>query len=55
VLKKFTWGGLFIGSSIGGYVPALWGGNLLSVSGVLLSFVGGIAGIVVGYRIGRTM
>ena len=53
--KKFVWGGFFIGSTIGGYIPSLWGGEMLSITGLLLSFVGGVAGIVLGFRIGRSM
>ena len=49
--KKFVWGGFFVGSTVGGYLPSLWGGNLLW--GVLLSFVGGITGIWLGFRLGR--
>ena len=55
MIKKFTWGGLFIGSTIGGYIPSLWGGEMLSISGVVFAFVGGIAGIWLGYRIGRSI
>jgi hypothetical protein len=55
VTKKLTWGGLFIGSTIGGYLPTLWGGDMLSGAGILLSFLGGIAGIWAGYRLGRSL
>ncbi len=51
--KKVIWGGLFLGSTVGGYLPSLWGGSMLSLSGILLSFIGGIFGIWLGYRLGR--
>lgn len=51
--QKFIWGGLFIGSSLGGYIPSLWGAGIFSVQGVFLSAVGGILGIWLGYRIGK--
>ena len=51
--KKLVWVGFFMGSTMGGYVPSLWGGGSLSMSAVLLSFVGGMAGIWLGYRFGR--
>ena len=54
-LKKLCWIGAIVGSSIGGYVPVLWGGSMLSLSGVLLSMVGGLAGIWIGYRIGQSI
>ncbi len=45
--------GVTVGSSIGGYVPALWGGSLFSVSSVLLGTIGGIIGLVITYRMVR--
>jgi hypothetical protein len=48
--KKFVWIGLFVGSTAGNMLPLLWGGDVISISGVLLSVVGGIAGIWAGYR-----
>ena len=45
--------GLFAcGSTVGGLVPALWGGDTFSMAGVLLSTVGGALGIWAGYRLG---
>jgi len=35
-------------------LPLLWGGDAISVSGVLLSLVGGIVGIWAGYRLGQS-
>jgi len=49
--KKFKLAGFFLGSSIGGMVPAIWGGDLLSIWSFVLSFVGGIAGIWIGSRV----
>lgn len=40
-----------IGSAIGGYIPVLWGDSFLSISSVLLTAVGGIIGIYIGYRL----
>jgi predicted MFS family arabinose efflux permease len=40
-----VWIAIFIGSTIGGMVPELWGGDMLSYSGVLLSGVGAFAGL----------
>jgi hypothetical protein len=50
--KKLIWIFLTIGSLIGGYLPMVWGGDMLSLSSVLLSGVGGFAGIWLGYRLG---
>jgi hypothetical protein len=51
--KKFIWGGLFIGSSLGGALPMLWDGDMMSLSGIGLSMVGGILGIWAGYRLAK--
>ena len=53
--KTFIWIGLFVGSSIGGALPLLWGDDMLSLAGVGLSVVGAIVGIFGGYRLGRAM
>ena len=42
--------GLFIGSTVGGYIPVLWGDSMFSMSSVLLSALGGIIGIYVGFK-----
>ena len=53
--KKLIWIGLFVGSTVGNMLPLLWGGDAISISGVLLSLAGGIAGIWIGYRVGRSI
>lgn len=50
--KTLIWIGLTLGSCAGGYLPALWGGDLISFSSVILSTLGGIFGIWLAYRIG---
>lgn len=42
-----------IGSAIGGYIPALWGDSFFSVWSVILTAVGGIAGIWIGFKLSR--
>ncbi len=44
------WIGVLVGSTIGGFVPELWGGDLLSLWGVLFSGVGGFVGLWLGAR-----
>ena len=51
--KRAMWFGMFIGSTIGGMVPMLWHASLFSVSAVLLSTVGGVAGIWAVHRLSR--
>ena len=50
--KTLVWIGMIAGSAIGGYLPLLWGGHLLSFSSLVLSTLGGMAGIWLGYRLG---
>jgi hypothetical protein len=51
--KKFIYLGLFVGSAFGGYLPSLWGAGVLSMSGIFLSAGGGLAGIWLGYKLGK--
>lgn len=50
-LKSWVWLGVFVGSTIGSFLPALWGGSLLSLAGVITSALGGFVGIWAGYKI----
>lgn len=44
------WLGVLIGSTIGRFIPNLWGAGLLSYSSVVLSAVGGFVGLWLVYR-----
>ncbi|MEI6494677.1 MAG: hypothetical protein WCO03_01285 [bacterium] len=50
---KLIWLGLFVGSTLGGFIPTVWGGSTFSISSVILSGVGGLLGIYLGYRLGE--
>jgi hypothetical protein len=50
--KTLVWIGLSIGSLVGGYVPLLWGADVLSFSPLLFSAAGGILGIWLGFKLG---
>ena len=52
-MRSSIWIGIFIGSTIGGLISDIWGGDLLSHSGVLLSGVGAVAGLWLGSRASR--
>jgi hypothetical protein len=54
-MKLFIWAGLFIGSTVGGFLPLLWGESAFSLSSVVLSAVGGLVGIWAGVKVGRYM
>jgi hypothetical protein len=51
--KSLIWIGLMVGSTAGGFIPILWGGDVVSFASVILSAVGGFAGIWFGYRFGE--
>lgn len=48
--KKYIMIGLILGSIVGGYIPTLFGAGFLSMSSLLGNMLGGIAGIVLGYK-----
>jgi len=51
--KTLVWIGIIIGSTVGGWVPTLWGAELLSFSAVIGSLVGGLLGIWAAYKISQ--
>lgn len=51
--KTLVWLGFGVGSTVGSYVPTLWGGDLFSFSGLFCSFIGGIAGIWGAYKLSQ--
>lgn len=52
--KPLIWMGIFIGSTVGGLVPLLWGADFLSFSSIIGSAVGGLLGIWAGYKAGTS-
>jgi hypothetical protein len=52
-MKSLVWIGLVVGSTIGSLMPLLWGAGMFSFSSVVLSAVGGIAGIYAGYKLSQ--
>ncbi|MBI3872637.1 MAG: hypothetical protein HY304_06145 [candidate division Zixibacteria bacterium] len=53
--KSLIWIGMFVGSTVAGFLPYLWGEGMLSISGFVCSSVGGLLGIWVGYRVGNSL
>ena len=51
--NKLIWLGLFVGGAVGGYIPAVWGGSMLSMSSIFLSAVGSFIGIWLGFKLGE--
>ncbi|MDR3571402.1 MAG: hypothetical protein P4L81_04365 [Candidatus Pacebacteria bacterium] len=48
--KPLVWIGLTVGSTLGSMIPLLWGAGELSFSSIFLGGVGGVAGILLGYK-----
>ncbi|MFA5131855.1 MAG: hypothetical protein WC444_00845 [Candidatus Paceibacterota bacterium] len=47
--RTSIWWGMFIGSTIGGFIPSLWNAGMFSMTGVFLTAIGGFVGIWAGY------
>lgn len=43
--------GMTIGSIIGGFIPALWGGDLFSFTAIIFNAIGGLAGVWIAYKL----
>ena len=48
--RQLIWFGMFVGSAIGGLIPSLWGADTFSFSGVIMTAVGGVIGIWLGFK-----
>jgi hypothetical protein len=48
--KSLIWIGMGIGSTLGGFVPRLWGASFFSFAGFVCSGIGGLFGIWVAYK-----
>jgi len=53
--KWFIWFCLIIGSSVGAYIPMIWGGGIFSMSSIIFSTIGGILGIWIALKIGNSI
>jgi uncharacterized membrane protein YeaQ/YmgE (transglycosylase-associated protein family) len=49
--KSTAWVYAIIGSFIGSYIPALWGDGVFSLWAIILSAVGAVIGIWIGFNI----
>lgn len=49
-MRSRIWLGIFIGSTVGGFVPELWGADLLSPWSILFSGIGAFVGLWLGSR-----
>lgn len=50
------WIGITVGGLVGAYIPVLWGDhNFLGAASILFSAVGSLAGLWLGYKIGKSV
>ena len=49
--KKAVMIGMFIGSTIGGYLPSFFGISSFSFIGIVGNVVGGVVGIFIAYKL----
>ncbi len=54
-LKVWVTIGILSGSTIGGYIPTIWGDSFLSFSSIFGSLLGGLVGIWAGYKLSQTL
>jgi hypothetical protein len=51
--KTSIWVGMMVGSTIGSYIPLLWGAGMFSFSSVILGSLGAMAGIYMGFKMSQ--
>jgi hypothetical protein len=54
-MKKMIWGGMTIGSVIGGAIPFMWTLNTFSFSSVICTAIGGFVGIYCGLKLAKML
>ena len=47
--------GILIGSTVGGYIPTLWGADWISFSCLFGSLIGGLLGVWIAYEIDKRL
>ena len=46
---------MFVGSTIGGFIPDLWGAGIFSISSIFFSGVGALLGIWLGWKVSENV
>ena len=44
---------MVVGSTIGGYIPMLWGDSLFSMTSIFLTALGGFSGIYIAFKLSQ--
>lgn len=53
--SKLVMIGMTIGSFVGGYVPVLWGADLFSYTSLFGNGIGGVAGVLITYKLTQNL
>ncbi len=53
--RAMIWIGLFVCSTIGGFIPWLWGGSVFSLAGLVCSTMGAFIGIWLGFKVSTSL
>ena len=48
-MKPAIWIGMTVGSSVGSFIPSLWGAGVFSFSSLILGAIGAMLGIYVAF------
>lgn len=51
--KKLILIGIFVGGFVGSLIPTLWGESSMSFSSIILSTLGSLFGIYLGYKVSK--
>lgn len=52
-MKPAIWIGMTVGSSIGSFIPSLWGAGVFSFSSIIFGALGAMLGIYVAFKMTR--
>jgi len=53
--RRIIMAGMVVGSLLGGWLPSLWGAGGLTLSAMILSTAGGLAGIWAGWKLSQRL
>jgi hypothetical protein len=54
-MKSLIYLGIFVGGTIGSYIPTFFGQDMFSAASLIGTVVGSFAGLWAGYKIGSNM
>jgi len=49
--RPLLWFAILVGSTVGGFIPEMWGDGIFSYSSVLFSGIGALVGMYIAFKI----